>query len=140
MGTAVPDRKSDKKGGSRNFWRAEVAVTRNSGSTVGLGASVVKHHAFLLRLVCRQLAALFISSCGRNDPAEEGGIPVDSDSTLYRVTGLTGLVETGDELIALDYPVESREARIRKRNIDAARLSWMDTRANSELEQSSRAI
>lgn len=77
---------------------------------------------------------LLIASCDRDGSTQNGGIPVDSETVLYRVTGLTGLVEYGDELVAMTYPMNSREARIREENINAAQLGLSDERSSHDLK------
>lgn len=85
------------------------------------------------RIFILLLATISVASCDRSESTASEGIPVDSNTVLYRVTGLTGLVEYGDELVAMTYPRKSREARIRQENIDAAQFSLLDKESNSDV-------
>jgi len=79
------------------------------------------------------LATSCIVSCNRDEPTVVGGIPVESNAVLYRVTGLKGLIEFGDDLVVMTYPKDSRESRIRQENIDAAKRNLLDKRSGSAL-------
>jgi hypothetical protein len=90
---------------------------------------MTKKYIFILLL-----AATFAASCDRRASTANQSIPMESNTVLYRITGLTGLVEHGDELVAMTFPRESREASIRQENINAAQSSLRDKNSGFDLE------
>jgi hypothetical protein len=62
------------------------------------------------------------------------GLPDDGDVKLYKIVGLRGLIDFGDEMLVMVYGPESREAELRNENIAAARSSserWLPSHPES---------
>jgi len=89
------------------------------------------------------VAILAVFGCRGNDQAEEvglpwflvpPGLPDDTGTKLYKITGLRGLVAFGDETLAMVSSTDSRESAIRRENIAAAYSSrdrWLPTHPGS---------